>query len=119
MTIEDIYGRHPLLRMRLRLLLRSPHNAQPEEVGTDHVSDHALRFSSDVSIGRMSCDRYAILQPVPTSSDAQHSLVLYQPDRFLPFSVRGKVPEPGERCGQRSRYRYIITRRMLCIMGRA
>ena len=24
-----------------------------EEVGTDHVSDHALRFSSDVSIGRM------------------------------------------------------------------
>ena len=25
----------------------------PEEVGTDHVSDHALRFSSDVSIGRM------------------------------------------------------------------
>ena len=25
----------------------------PEEVGTDHVSDHALRFSSDVSMERM------------------------------------------------------------------
>ena len=24
-----------------------------EEVGTDHVSDHALRFSSDVSMERM------------------------------------------------------------------
>ena len=25
----------------------------PEEVGTDHVSDHALRFSSDVSMELM------------------------------------------------------------------
>ena len=25
----------------------------PEEVGTDHVSDHALRFSSNVSMERM------------------------------------------------------------------
>ena len=31
----------------------SVQHCRPEEVGTDHVSDHALRFSSDVSMELM------------------------------------------------------------------
>ena len=53
-VIKNNYYNQHVLRMRDRLHTQV---SKLEEVGTDHVSDHALRFSSDVkyvSMERMS-----------------------------------------------------------------
>ena len=45
---QKVGGVHFLINALLKLL-----DTDTEEVGTDHVSDHALRFSSDVSMELM------------------------------------------------------------------